>query len=734
MSHALAEKSTKVKLVDTTRCVGCRSCQVSCKQWNNLRAEKTELPRPGLGLQNPATLSSNTFVVVTYHEIPDEKAPGGLRYISSKRQCMHCDEPACASACPVTALQKTSEGAVVYTGSKCLGCRYCMWACPFGVPTAQWDSLAPEIRKCTWCYDRTEQPAPLERNGQKLTDEERRRFQAAQAVPSCVKQCPANALSFGDRDAMLAEARGRIAKHPDKYVNHIYGEKEAGGTATLYLAAVPFEKLGFPNVGFESYPARSVPALSAVPIAVLGVGAALGGTYALHQRRTAVARSEGIRKEVPPPKDHHPEFAPAPSRFWTPTNIVLAALVALAGVSFVLRFALGLGGSTHLSNTWAWGLWIALDVVWIAIAAGAFATAGIIYVFKRDDLYSIGRSAVLMGLLSYSFVAATLVADLGLPWHFYQLALQAPKHSAMFEVAWCVALYVTILLFEFLPVPLERLGLTRWTELWKKWAPVYVVVAVTLFVWLMSRNPIYTGAAFVLFGFMAYAFRPRPGQASVPIMLAIAAVTLSTMHQSSLGSLFLLMPDKLAAAWWSPILPVYFFLSAVAAGLALVILVQMWQAKAYRRELPMKQLASLGKLAFFALLVYEAVRLGDLAFRGRLGAAFIGPKAPLFFAEIVVLGLLPLVMLAFARVRESPTLLGTASFLTLGGVVMNRLNAVLFAMDLKGPLPQNDPSSYFPSFVEWAITIGLVAAAVFLFNLGVRYLPVLPKEETGHGS
>jgi len=104
----------------------------------------------------------------------------------------------------------------------------------------------------------------------------------------------------------------------------------------------------------------------------------------------------------------------------------------------VARFVLGLGGSTHLSNTYAWGLWIVFDLVWIAIAAGAFATAGLIYVFQRKGPYSMGRSAVLMGLLSYSFVTVTLIADLGLPWHFYQLGLQAPEHSAMFEVSWCV--------------------------------------------------------------------------------------------------------------------------------------------------------------------------------------------------------------------------------------------------------------------------------------------------------
>jgi len=169
------------------------------------------------------------------------------------------------------------------------------------------------------------------------------------------------------------------------------------------------------------------------------------------------------RAETSHPEDEgrHTEFESLPCQLLTPFNWILLALIAFGGVSLIARFALGIGGSTHLSNTYAWGLWIVFDLVWIAVAAGAFATAGFIYVFLRKDLYSMGRSAVLLGLLSYSFVTVTLNADLGLPWHFYQLGLQAPEHSAMFEVSWCIALYLTILLIEFLPVPFQRWGLQK---------------------------------------------------------------------------------------------------------------------------------------------------------------------------------------------------------------------------------------------------------------------------------
>jgi formate dehydrogenase iron-sulfur subunit len=727
-SNNIDLSKSKATLIDTTYCVGCRSCQVSCKQWNDLSAEKTAIDGKKRGLQNPTSLSAKTLTVLTFNEVENDAAPGGLNYVFAKRQCMHCDDPACASACPVTAMEKTASGAVNYDGDKCIGCRYCVWACPFGVPTAEWDSLAPKINKCTMCHDRIQhETVPEMRNDEQRSEDSSRRFAAAHALPACVSQCPTGALKFGDRQELLKEARARIAANPGKYVDHVYGEKEAGGTAMLYLSPVPFEQLGFPSVGTESYPSRSVAALGAVPPAVIGVGAALGATYAVHQRRAEVAK-----REAPAKHDHHVEFAPVEKPLWTTANKMLAAIMAFGAVSFIARFALGLGGSTNLSDTYAWGLWIAFDLVWIAVAAGAFATAGLIYVFQRKDLYSLGRSAVLMGLLSYSFVTVTLLADLGLPWHFYQLGLQAPKHSAMFEVSWCVGLYVTILAFEFLPVPFERWGMKGAMDAWKKWSPLYVVFAVTLFVYLMSRNVAYAAAAMAVFGFLAYAFRPKAGEKPVPIMLAIAAVTLSTMHQSSLGSLFLLMPDKLNGLWWSPIMPLYFFLSSIAAGTALMVLVEMWIAKAYKRELRIPQVAAMAKIAFWSLLVYQAVRVADVAVRGQLAAELSGPKGGLFIAEIVLGGVLPLVILGAAKLRQQPVTLFLGAFLAAGGIVFNRVNVVFFGMNLKGAMPQVAPESYSPSMVEWGISLGLIAATIFLFGLGVRLMPVLPKEEPSH--
>src|SRR3954471_2057070 len=184
----------------------------------------------------------------------------------------------------------------------------------------------------------------------------------------------------------------------------------------------------------------------------------------------------------------------------------------------------------------------------------------------------------------------------------------------MFEVSWCVGLYVTILLLEFLPVPLERYGYTKALAAWRQWQGAYVAFAVTLFIYMLSRNVVYAVLAAATFGALAWIFRARDEHPE-PIMLAIAAVTLSTMHQSSLGSLFLLMPDKLAPQWWSPVMPVSFLLSAIAAGTAVVILVEMCIAKAWSRRLSHEAMSAMGKISFWALLVYLAFRVGDLAIR-----------------------------------------------------------------------------------------------------------------------
>jgi formate dehydrogenase iron-sulfur subunit len=268
--------------------------------------------------------------------------------------------------------------------------------------------------------------------------------------------------------------------------------------------------------------------------------------------------------------------------------------------------------------------------------------------------------------------------------------------------------------------------------MWRRWNGAYVAAAVTLFVYLLSRNVRYALATAVIFGALAWIFRARDERAE-PIMLAIAAVTLSTMHQSSLGSLYLLMPNMLAPQWWSPVMPVSFFLSSIAAGTALVILIDMWIAKGWRRPLEMTRLAAVGQITFWALLVYLVFRLGDMGIRGQLSGAFAGSLGVPFGIEIFLCGALPLILLSRKSFRHRADVLCIASLLAVAGVAYNRMNVVLFAMTFRGRMPWVAAERYVPSIIEWGISIGLIAATIFLFGLAARLMPVLSRPQPVEG-
>ena len=209
MDSPSSSTPVRTTLIDITNCIGCHACQVACKQWNDREGERTEL-LPELGFQNPATLSARTYTLISFHEFADDKAPGGLRNSFVMRRCLHCLQPACVSACPTTALFRQSDGPVVYDADKCIGCRYCMLACPWDVPTAEWNSLKPEIQKCTHCADRVNQPLPKSRNGFPLTVVETQRFKETNPVPACVKACLVNVVKVADGKVAGNAPRGRV--------------------------------------------------------------------------------------------------------------------------------------------------------------------------------------------------------------------------------------------------------------------------------------------------------------------------------------------------------------------------------------------------------------------------------------------------------------------------------------------------------------------------------------------
>ncbi len=256
-------------LVDTTRCVGCRACEAACAESNKLRGP--EMPGSDAVFASTRSTDTTRFTVVNRVAATER---GGARFV--KTQCMHCIDPGCASACLVKALEKTPEGPVVYHEERCLGCRYCMVACPFGVPKFEYEKALPYVKKCTFCAERQAQ-------GQK---------------PACAEVCPSGALTFGKRAELLEVAKTRIYREGERYVHHVYGEEEAGGTSWMYITDVPFEKLGFKtDVTTRPLPEMTWTFLSAVPFVLMLWPPFLMGLYSFTRQRADDARAEGERTQ-----------------------------------------------------------------------------------------------------------------------------------------------------------------------------------------------------------------------------------------------------------------------------------------------------------------------------------------------------------------------------------------------------------------------------------------------------
>ena len=363
---------------------------------------------------------------------------------------------------------------------------------------------------------------------------------------------------------------------------------------------------------------------------------------------------------------------------------ILWALVGVLAAVTVVRFAHGLGAVTNLSDATPWGLWVAFDVMaGVALAAGGFVLAASVYIFGLERYRVFVRPAILTALLGYVAVAVGLLYDLGLPWHIWYPAIHPQHHSVLFEVAACVMLYLTVLALEFAPVVLEHRVFDR---------PLFQRIVVAL-----KR---YT------------------------IPLVIAGIVLSTLHQSSLGSLFLITPYRLHPLWYSPIIYLLFFVSAVGLGLMTVVLESLVAGYFLRHRVPTRLLSGLALAAAAVLALYAVLRVGDLAVRGALGLVVDGSsQSYLFFAELAVSAVVPAALLLSRKVRGSVAGLAVCTSLTVSGLVWNRLNVCIVAF------ARPDGAAYFPSWMEITVTLGIIAGGVLAFLFFVERFRVYGDEE-----
>jgi Ni/Fe-hydrogenase subunit HybB-like protein/Fe-S-cluster-containing dehydrogenase component len=680
-------------LYDPTLCVGCQDCIRGCAE--KLGCDETEATVFGRPLVPP------------YRTVLHRHERDGVATFH-KMQCMHCVDPACVSACMLGAMSKNADGSVTWNGDLCVGCRYCQIGCPFNVLRFEWDTPTPSLVKCDLCADR----------------------RAEGLLPACVDQCKRGALTFGRRADLLEEAHRRIDARPNRYADRVYGEHDGGGTSVLYLAraGTTFQDVGLPALGTASVP--SLPETIqhtlykgfAAPLALLGVFgvmvrrnilAAHGGRQPGEAEHGGEERSrdevEGSgevqgRDEVQGWQDEHGGSPGGPAaghghhgdeEISTPVggslltwpSALLASLVLIAVAAVAWRFLIGLGGTTNLSDGYPMGLWIAFDVVTgTALACGGYAVALLVYLLNRGRYHPLVRAAVVTSALGYTLGGLSVLIDLGRPWNFYKIPLYIADwnfNSILLEVALCIMLYTAVLWIEVSPALLEG--------------------------WRESRVRGLRRLALVV--------SPRLERA-MPYAIAVGLL-LPTMHQSSLGSMMLLAGAKLHVLWRTPMLPLLFLVSCVGMGYAVVTVESMLSSRVFRRPSEAPMLRALAGPVSLVLLAYLVLRTLDVVLRGELATALtLDFYGTLFLVEMALFGLPALGLLAW-RHRAGAAFLATTAVMVILAGGLYRFSTFLIAFD---PGPE---WSYFPSVIEFAVTIGLVAGEILAYVILVKKFPIL---------
>jgi Ni/Fe-hydrogenase subunit HybB-like protein len=376
-----------------------------------------------------------------------------------------------------------------------------------------------------------------------------------------------------------------------------------------------------------------------------------------------------------------------------PLVIILLAMMGLAFVIAMVRYANGIGAVSNLSNSYPWAFWISFDLfTGVAISSGAFLMAAVVYIFELKEFRPLVRPSVLTGFLGYMMVVIALLVDLGHPERIWYMMIHWNHTSVLLEIGICVMTYLAVLAIEFAPVVFEGIK-------WQKFAH-----------------------------FIHRFIMP----------FVILGVVLSTLHQSSLGSLLLIQPAKLFPLWWTPILPILFFVSAVTIGLSMIIFESSLSARYFHRGLEIQLLEKLAKVIPVVLAVYLLIKFGQLTLAGDLKYLFSGGlMSVLFWAEILVGVVTPLILFSVKRIRHSSNGLLLGSIILLLGMILNRFDVSWFAVQHPDPLTYMptfmSAVHYIPSLPEILVSVGIFSAGILAFGLAAKYLPVFEPEEDQPG-
>jgi Ni/Fe-hydrogenase subunit HybB-like protein len=370
--------------------------------------------------------------------------------------------------------------------------------------------------------------------------------------------------------------------------------------------------------------------------------------------------------------------------------LILLALMGIAFVIAMVRYAVGIGAISNLGNSYPWGFWISFDLfTGVAISSGGFLMAAVVYIFELKQFKPLLRPSVLTAFLGYIMVVIALLVDLGHPERIWYMMIHMNGTSVLLEIGICVMTYLTVLAIEFAPVVFEGIKWQKFAHLIHRYIMPFVILGVVL----------------------------------------------STLHQSSLGSLLLIQPAKLYPLWWTPILPVLFFISAITIGLGMVILESSLSARYFKRGLETHLLEKLARVIPIVLGIYLVTKFSQLMLAGDLKYLFTsGLMSVLFWAEILIGAVTPIVLFSIKRIRQSDTGLLIGAVILLLGMVLNRFDVSWFAVTHPDPITyiptfMANNVHYIPSLPEVLVSVGIFAGGILAFGLAVKYLPVFEAEQ-----